>query len=199
LIVYVESNFVLEIARVQEQAKDAEGLLLLAEEGRVNLVLPSIAATEPFSTWGYRRTDFQRARPQLEGVVRSLLPAGVDLTIVLDADYVERVLADTLDRLTHTVLRILRVGAALPLDFEVFRRSTEYRRLGLSKPQDALVFASIIHDLASRDATEPKCFVSKDGKDFDQEDLKQQLQEFGCVLKPNFVAGLQWVRAQLQE
>jgi hypothetical protein len=117
---------------------------------------------------------------------------------VLDADYVERVVADTSERLTQTVLRMLTVGTVLAVDAEVFRRSLEYRQLGLRKPQDALVFASVVRDLAQRDPAEPKCFVSKDAKDFDEEDLRGQLSAHGCELKPTFTAGLRWAQACLQ-
>ena len=38
--VYVESNFVLELAFLQEQSSSCEEILSLAEGGRIQLVLP---------------------------------------------------------------------------------------------------------------------------------------------------------------
>ena len=48
MILYVESNFPLELARVQEEAAEVEELLKLAETGVVNLVFPAISVTELF-------------------------------------------------------------------------------------------------------------------------------------------------------
>lgn len=197
MIVYVESNFVLEIARNQEQAAEADEILGLAEQGRVELAFPSIAVCEPFSTWGYRRTDFARIRSEVERAVRLLLPAGVTFEIVLDAGYVAQILTATSARLDETILRMLQTGTAIPVSSDVFQRSLDYRGLGLSKPQDAVVFASVVKDLEARNPREAKCFVSKDAKDLDQEDLKQLLRRHQCEFKPNFAAGLAWLRAHL--
>ena len=52
MTVFVESNFVLEIALGQEQAAAAEAILQLAEHGTLNLRIPAFALSEPFSTVG---------------------------------------------------------------------------------------------------------------------------------------------------
>jgi hypothetical protein len=57
MIVYVESNFVLEIALGQEQATSAEALLAFSESRSIELVLPSLTLTEPFSTVTHRDCD----------------------------------------------------------------------------------------------------------------------------------------------
>lgn len=48
--VYVETNFVLELALVQEQQQSCQQLLNLAEVGTINLVLPAFSLTEPYET-----------------------------------------------------------------------------------------------------------------------------------------------------
>ena len=50
MIVYVETNFVLEIAREQEQVESANQILILAEQGKIELAFPSFTISEPFST-----------------------------------------------------------------------------------------------------------------------------------------------------
>jgi predicted nucleic acid-binding protein len=49
LIVYVESNVVLEIALGQEQATAAETILQRAEAGAIDLAFPAVAVTEPIA------------------------------------------------------------------------------------------------------------------------------------------------------
>lgn len=53
--VYVESNFLLEIALEQEQAEAALLILELADARLITLSIPSFALSEPFSTLAYRR------------------------------------------------------------------------------------------------------------------------------------------------
>ena len=50
MIVYIESNFVLEVALEQEESKAAEDILGLVEEGRIKLVLPTFALIDFLDT-----------------------------------------------------------------------------------------------------------------------------------------------------
>ena len=50
MIVYVETKFVLEIAREQEQVVSANKILMLAEQGKIELAFPGFTRSEPFST-----------------------------------------------------------------------------------------------------------------------------------------------------
>ena len=45
MIVYIESNFVLELALQQEQAQSAEAILALAESNALRLILPYASTT----------------------------------------------------------------------------------------------------------------------------------------------------------
>ncbi len=46
MIVYVKTNFVLELARLQEQHESCEELLNLASTNKIKLVLPAFSITE---------------------------------------------------------------------------------------------------------------------------------------------------------
>ena len=50
MLVYVESNFALEIALAQEEGDVAEGILKLAESSEIALAIPSFALSEPTRT-----------------------------------------------------------------------------------------------------------------------------------------------------
>jgi len=67
------------------------------------------------------------------------------------------------------------------------------RRHGLS-PQDAIVYASVVSDLAS--GTGRGCFLNRNTKDFDDPDIAQELWALGCKLLPRFDQGLDYMRAQ---
>lgn len=53
--VYVESNFVLELALLQEQHVACEEILLLCERGTLRLVMPAYCLMEPYETLGRRQ------------------------------------------------------------------------------------------------------------------------------------------------
>lgn len=60
MTVYVESNFVLELALQQEQTSAAESILNATARGEFRLALPAIALTEPFSTLEQRSRNLRR-------------------------------------------------------------------------------------------------------------------------------------------
>ena len=48
IVAYIESNFVLELARQQEGASQVAAILDLAEAGAIDLYFPMLAIDEPF-------------------------------------------------------------------------------------------------------------------------------------------------------
>ena len=48
MIVYVESNFVLELAFRQEDCESSDNILQLAEAGKIELMLPAYFLGEPY-------------------------------------------------------------------------------------------------------------------------------------------------------
>ena len=48
--VYVESNFVLELAFLQEQCSSCEKILSLCEARRIQLLIPAYSLAEPYET-----------------------------------------------------------------------------------------------------------------------------------------------------
>ena len=63
--VYVESNFVLELALLQEQSASGEAILRLGEEHRVHLVVPAYALVEPYETLTIAAQAAQRDEKRL--------------------------------------------------------------------------------------------------------------------------------------
>ncbi|HEX8213826.1 MAG TPA: hypothetical protein VF584_26905 [Longimicrobium sp.] len=54
MIVYAESNFLLELAYLQEEHESCEEILALAESGRIRLLLPAFAVVEARMSGGRR-------------------------------------------------------------------------------------------------------------------------------------------------
>lgn len=57
MIVYVESNFVLELAFLQEECAQAEEISKLAESGEIQLAIPAFSGGEPYERMIRRSRD----------------------------------------------------------------------------------------------------------------------------------------------
>jgi hypothetical protein len=72
VIVYVETNFLLQLAPGQEQAPAADDLLRLAEQRRCALVIPAFCLSEPFATLAQRERARRNLRSTLSEQLRQL-------------------------------------------------------------------------------------------------------------------------------
>src|SRR5947199_5754694 len=70
--VYVESNFVLELALVQEQSASCLEILRLGESGHIRLIIPGYCLTEPLDTILRRHKDRKRLRLELDAELQQL-------------------------------------------------------------------------------------------------------------------------------
>ena len=64
--VYVESNFVLELALAQEQFESCEKILSLCEAGRIRLVVPAFSLAEPNETLARRKKQRKRMKEEFD-------------------------------------------------------------------------------------------------------------------------------------
>lgn len=196
MIVYVESNFVLEIVLGQEQAASAEALLALAESGAITLVLPSFALAEPFATI----TQRERARRRLvndisatlKDLERSILYQS-EATLVANAVAgLASIAGREYARLHSLTQRVLAVARRSELDGTRFSLALAYQsRYGLT-PQDSIIYALVASDLQSVPPTETKCFITRNSRDFDDPDIVSELSGFNCRLFFDFDVGLNY-------
>lgn len=183
MIVYVETNFVMEMAREQEESAGAGALLRLGERGRLSLRFPAIAITEPFfalENLRRHREEFIRSlNDQLRELRRSSshspLAEGLERlgASLLEVQRREATIAEA------TVGRLLRIGHSIELTASILEECERLRRFDLST-QDGIVLAAVLADAAAHDRAEPKCFVSQNTKDFNNPEVKEMLDGLGC-------------------
>lgn len=122
MIVYVESNFVLEVALGQEESPSAESILVLAEGSKIELVFPGFALSEPFATVTQRDRDRRRLRSSFTEMLRQLQRSEPHKQIVSDLQPVPIILTTIvkkeIDLLQSTVDRLLNVGKSIEIDLE---------------------------------------------------------------------------------
>jgi hypothetical protein len=197
LIVYVESNLILEIALGQEQSTAAEQILGAATSGVVELVVPQFCLSEPFSTLTERGRGRLRLSRMLTEQLRQLERSSphkplIEALQVAPATLVSFEKAE-LDLLESTVGRLLAAGSTIALDGTMFQRAIAYRQMYALSAQDATIYSCIIAHLSTQDPTEPKCFVSRNYKEFDDPDIRDELRQYTCEYADSFENALRFI------
>jgi predicted nucleic acid-binding protein len=201
MIVYVESNFVLELAFLQEGSENTNAIIEIAEAGRIRLVLPAYCAGEPYERLVRRARDRKALREKLAAEIRELSPskpygdlaeASRELTSILarSADQEKR-------RLETVLLRLLAVAEVIPLDSSILKAAIELQPKFALSPQDAIVFASVQTHLGSVPQDQPKLFLTKNSKDFLTPDIQERLDEMNCRVLVHFEDAVGYLRSTL--
>jgi predicted nucleic acid-binding protein len=201
MIVYVESNFVLELALLQEQHAACEVLLELCAEGRIRLLLPSFAMIEPFGALFRRRAEHSSAKLPVDAALRELGRTASLATPVSEAQEVLQYLLvtnsdDEYRRWKDARSRIAAVAELIPFDERVLPVGVAAEDQFDLTPPDALIYASVRSHLKQ---TRPprSCFLNKNAKDFKTPGLVSDLQALGCKFLPAFDQGLSFVLGML--
>jgi predicted nucleic acid-binding protein len=197
MIVYVETNFLLELAYLQEEHESCEELLVLAEQERVRLLLPAFCVAEARMSLARQTRERARFHDTLEQQIRQIsrskpysdVPArSIDLisALIVSGEEERR-------RLDEALERLMEFGWILPTTTDVLRDAhSAETRFGLS-PQDSVVYASVTGDFLN-DPGATRCFLNRNSKDFADPDIYAELALGNCKLLTSFVAGLGYVK-----
>lgn len=190
MTVYVESNFVLEIALGQREAAWAESILGFAAERGISLATPSIAMFEPLCTVrnrGDRRKNLmnrineelvqlKRSQPH-EQDIRELEPMAGLFTAIEEREK---------NRLHMTIQRMFEIATIIQVDRNTYREALDYvRDYGFSKTHDAIICASILGHLRQSDSAGGHYFATRDSDFFDP-DIASMFGRLGCIVVPQF-------------
>jgi predicted nucleic acid-binding protein len=192
---YVESNFIVELVRAQEQVDECERLLVLGEEQEgVELVLPAFCLAEPLHTvrrgQAERRSLQDRMQRELKQIRRSRGLRGAADSYAVSALFVDAAEQENA-RLESFYRRIAEVVDLVALTSDVVDSAFELgRRFDLMVP-DAMVLASVLHHADVSPG--PFRFVTKDKKDFDDPELRRLLQERDGDLLTSFGSAVGYV------
>ena len=194
--VYVESNFVLELALLQEQSTSCEEILGLCETRGVQLVVPAYSLAEPYETLTRRQKKRKRLKQEIDAelgqIARTATYAGRldgfrDVTALLMNIDVEES-----KRLEEVCSRLTKTAEVIPLDTSVLSASTQYQRTHRFAPQDALVYSAVLSHLERARAPQ-SCFLNRNSRDFDDQTVVEQLERYNCKLLPRFDSGSRFI------
>ncbi len=195
--VYIESNFVVEVALDQEQAPACRALMELAEAGSVALVIPAYALLESVEAVTRRVLSWRKVGEDVDAQLQQLRRSPL---LQAESDSL-RGLATRAANLATTALRTTRtelVGRAriLPIDRDTLQDAEGLADRFAMTTADAVMLASVLRD--------PECgasaslFLNRNRKDFADNDVRTLLQQRNCRVVPSFEAGLAAVRAALR-
>ncbi len=200
MIVYVETNFILEMAFLQEEHESCEAILSLARAHKINLVIPAFSIGEPYETWVRRRSKRSDVQRQLAREMREIIRSETYRGIGSQSNEYASLLVRSVDedkrRLDDTLLAVIEASELIPIDLDTVKSAIEYQKNQNLSPQDSIVYASVMGHLRSS-ATAPKCFLNKNSKDFLNPDIQDELKNYGCRLITRFADGLGFINANL--
>jgi predicted nucleic acid-binding protein len=205
VIVYIESNFVLEIALEQEQSSAAHAILSLAENCLIALAYPSFVLSEPFEAIMRARRERNTTQKSLEKVLNDLRRSEPYKQIVLDLMPAINVLAYAhvrqINLLYATFGQLARVGRCIHIDEATFGEASMYQSsLGFS-PQDGIIYSAMLADLKKQPEQETKCFLSRDRKAFGNDDyrsIRAELETYNCRYISSFTQALDFIQDSLK-
>jgi predicted nucleic acid-binding protein len=199
MIVYIESNFILQLALQQEEAEEASAILKLAQNRDIELAFPTFAISEPFSTIAYhaveRRRVYEMMLRQLTQLLRSALHQQIVSTLQSLLTTWVQIDEDEITSLQATVQTLLIVGRSIETTASIFERASDYQTAYDLPPQDSIIYSTIIADLQRISPDEPKCFVSTNIKDFRYPSIKSELQTYGCRYIAKFADAVQFINS----
>jgi len=198
--VYIETNFILELAFSQEQAESCLQLLEITEQGKSRLIIPAFSIGECFETLVRRSKQRKQLAETVSTELKQLSRSLSYRSEVTALDSITRLLISSSEddkrRLDETLARLLSTCEIIPLSKEVVMNAMSYRELFGFGYQDSLVYSSIMHHLEQ--GTEvASCFLNRNSKDFDDPDIIEMLESKNCKLLFNFDKGRDYVRGLL--
>jgi predicted nucleic acid-binding protein len=201
MTLYVETNFVLELAYLQEGSDSCEELLQLAEAGKLSIVLPNYCLAESVESATRRFRDRKELVAKLEWHVDQLARSKPYAGLRATAEQTRSALADSqqdeLQRLDATLQRMASVVRLLPLDTATLVRASMLRAsAAIDELQDSLVLASVLVDRA-RDSSSNSCFVTTNTRDFSLPEVQDALSQLNCKPLFTFADALGYSKSQL--
>lgn len=200
--VYVESNFVLELALLQGQHESCSQIVDLAGEGHIHLVIPAYSLVEPYETLPRRFKSRQAIAEEMNAELGQL---GRSAPYEEQTDALQEQLTalfirneeEERNRLRNTLERLLEVADLIPLTPTVINGSLNQQQQGFS-PQDAVVYSSVLEHLANTDGDD-HVFLNLNRKDFDDPEVQDRLEEMGCKILFQFDRGIEYIRSRLSD
>jgi predicted nucleic acid-binding protein len=200
LIVYVETNFVLELAFQQEESRICEEILNLAMTGSLKLLIPAYSLAEPHEKLirqDRQRKDLQRAlNTEIVQLSRNSAYSDRVNRIQDISELLTKSSEEELQQFLQYRQQLLQVGEIIPLTSNILILATEAETTYDLSPQDAIVYASVITSLQQIQPN-TACFLNRNSKDFDLPGIVSALNQYNCRMIPRFQNGYSYIQSRI--
>ncbi|MFP2896089.1 PIN domain-containing protein [Corallococcus sp. 4LFB] len=201
LRVFVETNFVLEMAFEQAQVQACEAVVRLAESGTIQLVIPAFCFIEPAETLRRRAHAHMQLQKQLEEELRNRrhAPGFSDAQFMAWKTVISSLVKNTQDadaRVKSIRSRLLQCSDSVPVSSEVLSRAEAFQGEDFALHfSDAVVLASVVSRLEDAPlSSRGSFFLNRNKSDFASTPVKSALKQRHCELKTTFDGGLEAIR-----
>ena len=178
----------LELALLQEQFVSCEKLLNLCRSSDIALVIPAYSLAEPYETLVRRRKQRQQIKHDLDEELKQIARTATYTDRLRRFDELTALLISSADedvrRLEDVLAKIIEVADIIPLEAPILAASIQYQQTHDFSPQDAIVYAAVVSDLRQRLPDDQSCFLNRNSKDFDDQNVVEELQNHRCKLLP---------------
>ena len=197
MIVYAETNFLLEVAYLQERSDSCNAILDLARHGSLSLVIPAFSVAEARNTWDSKLSERNiLLRDQLQPLIRQLSRSRQFQSLPeTSKDLLAAVVAsgdEARDRLEEIIAVLNQHGTIEHLTGPVLSAATALEHRFSLSPPDSLVLSSVIEHLKTAPSG-PKCFASQDKKGFANPAIYDELAQYGCKVLVNFADAVAYI------
>jgi hypothetical protein len=190
---YVETNFVLELAFLREQHQACAELLAHAEARRIELHIPAFSVAETYDAWIRRakqRSELgSRLKSEVVELSRSVPYRGSAKEFHELSNLLTRSSEEEQERVDAALAQVLQVARLIPIEPRTLRLVREFQNQDFKlSPQDLIVYASVISHLEDAGTGEAlHGFVTRNTGDFAEPEVRRSLDLRGCRLFTSFV------------
>jgi hypothetical protein len=197
--IYSETNYVLELVLLQEQCRDCEEILRLCEKDQALLVIPAYSLVEPHEKLTRQSSNRKELQRRLDIELRQLARTSDYANRMEDIQDISNILIKSNEeerqRFGDCRERLIKTAEIIPLTSAILESAAYYETLYDLRPQDAIVYASILNHL-EMNRPPISCFLNRNTKDFDNPDITDELSQFGCRMIVQFTDGLNFIHSQ---
>lgn len=186
--VYVETNYLLNIARKQEESIYSSKILRAAKNKKITLKLPVYCIAESYSALQKRHESFKSLRNEAENVLNDLVRS-LNRSKLHKSAYeiyknlpvaIQGIIQNEITQLDKAIINILKSAEVLICSRKVHYRGIIFRTaLKIPHEMDAAIIASIVEDIKTDKFTN-KVFITTD-KNLLTVELRKLLQQQKCI------------------
>ncbi|MEA5519425.1 PIN domain-containing protein [Limnoraphis robusta] len=198
--VYVETNFVIELAFMQGQHESCLQIIELCRANKIHLVIPAYSLVEPYE----KMIRSEKNRTRLSGELKIELEQlgrsqsySEQVNLFRDlTSFLVRTQEDQKQRLQDTITQLVQLAEIIPLNEEIILAAISFQTELDLTPQDSIVYASVISHLSNITGRN-NCFLNRNSKDFGTPDIINSLASYNCRILFSFENGLGYIRSQI--